>query len=116
MDCTFFLRLSLSSHKNNNVSTNCIPGLGLITPMAPVTLLTAPVGRKMRLHSLDSRPETCQRLREMGFCESAQIIKLSSGSNLICQVCGTRLALSRDLGNCILLEPDDRRPSLPLRP
>lgn len=94
------------------MTPNCLPGVGLITPFTPVTLLAAPVGRKMRLHALNTRPETCQRLREMGFCESAQIIKLSSGSNLICQVCGVRLALSRDLGNCILLEPSDEAPAL----
>ncbi len=73
--------------------------------MQPMTLLAAPVGKKMQLHALNTRPETCQRLREMGFCESAQIIKLSTGKNLICQVCGVRLALSRDLGECILLKP-----------
>lgn len=76
-----------------------------IRPLEATTLLTAPVGKKMQLHALNSAPEVCQRLREMGFCESAQVIKLSSGKNLICQVCGVRLALSRDLGNCILLRP-----------
>ncbi|HEY5753183.1 MAG TPA: FeoA family protein [Chthoniobacterales bacterium] len=88
------------------MTQNCAPGIGLLTP---VTLLTAPVGKKMRLHALNTKPELCKRLREMGFCESAQVIKLSSGSNLICQVCGVRLALSRDLGACILVEPLDSR-------
>lgn len=81
---------------------HCAPGIGLLQP---TTLLDAPVGKKMQLHALNTKPEVCQRLREMGFCESAQVIKLSSGSNLICQVCGVRLALSRELGNCIMLKP-----------
>lgn len=87
---------------------NCVPGIGLLQP---TTLLEAPVGMKMQLHALNTRPEVCQRLREMGFCESAQVIKLSSGSNLICQVCGVRLALSRELGNCIMLKPMSSLPA-----
>lgn len=81
---------------------HCAPGISLLQP---TSLLAAPVGKKMQLHALNSAPEVCQRLREMGFCESAQVIKLSSGNNLICQVCGVRLALSRELGNCIMLKP-----------
>ncbi len=71
----------------------------------PLTLLSAPMGKKLRLLVLQAKPAQCQRLREMGFCESAEIIKLSQGAALVCQVCGTRLALSKDLAKDILIEP-----------
>lgn len=71
----------------------------------PLTLLSAPMGRKLRLLALEAKPAQCQRLREMGFCESAEIVKLSQGAALVCQVCGTRLALSRDLAKDIMIEP-----------
>jgi Fe2+ transport system protein FeoA len=41
----------------------------------------------------------CVRLREMGFCEGARVRVLASGRNLVCLVCGTRLALSRALAD-----------------
>jgi Fe2+ transport system protein FeoA len=71
----------------------------------PLTLLSAPMGKKLRLVILQAKPAQCQRLREMGFCESAEIVKLSQGAALVCQVCGTRLALSRELAKDILIEP-----------
>ena len=37
------------------------------------------------------------RLREMGLCEGARVTVLATGRNLVCLVCGTRLALSRAL-------------------
>ena len=71
----------------------------------PLSLLSAPVGMRLRLLALEAKPAQCQRLREMGFCESAEIVKLSQGAALVCQVCGTRLALSKDLAKDILIEP-----------
>ena len=71
----------------------------------PLSLLSAPVGMRLRLLALEAKPAQCQRLREMGFCESAEIIKLSQGAALVCQVCGTRLALSKDLAKDIFIEP-----------
>lgn len=71
----------------------------------PLSLLTAPVGMRLRLLALEAKPAQCQRLREMGFCESAEIVKLSHGAALVCQVCGTRLALSKELAKDILIEP-----------
>ena len=71
----------------------------------PLSLLTAPLGTRLRLLALEAKPAQCQRLREMGFCESAEIVKLSHGAALVCQVCGTRLALSKELAKDILIEP-----------
>jgi len=36
----------------------------------PLSLLSAPMGKKLRLLALEAKPAQCQRLREMGFCES----------------------------------------------
>lgn len=68
------------------------------------TLLAAPVGERLKLLQLLGQPALCQRLREMGLCESAEIIKVGQGAAVLCQVCGTRVALSRDLAEAIVIE------------
>ncbi len=70
-----------------------------------VNLCEATVGAKLRVRNLKSHPAVCQRLREMGFCEFAEIHKVADSSALICQVCGSRVALSRSLGKQIIVEP-----------
>lgn len=67
-----------------------------------MTLSKARAGCKLRIRQLDG--VECQRLREIGFCEELEISKLSNGRNMICSVCGTRLALSRKLGDQVLVE------------
>lgn len=47
----------------------------------------------------------CERLRDMGFCEELQLRKLAGGRNLICAVCGTRMAISRELANQVMVAP-----------
>jgi Fe2+ transport system protein FeoA len=47
----------------------------------------------------------CERLRDMGFCEQMEVRKLSGGRNLICSVCGTRMAISRELADQVLVAP-----------
>lgn len=47
----------------------------------------------------------CEQLRKLGFCESLQVRKLAHGRNLICSVCGTRLAVSRQLAEQVLVSP-----------
>ena len=46
-----------------------------------------------------------ERLREIGFCEDQVIRLLTSHSNFICQVCNTRLAISTQLAQLIMVEP-----------
>lgn len=69
------------------------------------TLLAAPVGERLRLLELQGQPALCQRLREMGLCESAEIVKVRQGAAILCQVCGTRVALSHDLAEAIVIQP-----------
>jgi Fe2+ transport system protein FeoA len=47
----------------------------------------------------------CERLRDLGFCESLKVRKLANGRNLICSVCGTRMAISRDLAEQVIVSP-----------
>jgi len=67
-----------------------------------MTLSKASAGCKLRIRQLEGG--SCQRLREIGFCEELEISKLSDGRNMICSVCGTRLALSKKLGDQVLVE------------
>lgn len=47
----------------------------------------------------------CERLRDLGFCEQLQVRKLAGGRNLICSLCGTRMAISRELAEQVLVAP-----------
>ncbi len=67
-----------------------------------MTLSKASAGCQLRIRQLAG--SSCKRLREIGFCEELEICKLSDGRNMICSVCGTRLALSKKLGDQVLVE------------
>lgn len=69
----------------------------------PLTL--APLQKSLKLKSLEGSAESCQRLREMGFCESAEIVKIAGGNNCICLVCGVRVALNAKAAQQIYVEP-----------
>jgi ferrous iron transport protein A len=64
-------------------------------------------GDEVRVRHLACSPSTCQRLREMGFCENALVTKIRGGADLVCWVCGTRVALSARLAKQILVEHVD---------
>jgi Fe2+ transport system protein FeoA len=74
-------------------------------PVSWKTLCEVRCGQLVRVRRLASEATLCVRLREMGFCEDAEIVKLSQGGATLCQVCGTRVALSRTLARQILVEP-----------
>jgi Fe2+ transport system protein FeoA len=59
----------------------------------------------VRVKELCAPPEVTRRLREIGFGEQQVVRLLVSQSNLICQVCNARLALSAQLAQMILVEP-----------
>jgi ferrous iron transport protein A len=67
-----------------------------------MTLNQVGVGCDVRIRVLSG--PSCDRLRDLGFCEQLQVRKLSGGRNLICSVCGTRMAISRDLAEQVLVE------------
>jgi ferrous iron transport protein A len=70
-----------------------------------VPLNEAKLGCPLRICKLQGNG--CRRLREMGFCEELKICKLSNGRNMVCAMCGTRLALSKKLAEQIMVETVD---------
>ena len=68
-----------------------------------MTLAQASVGCSVRISSL--KEGACERLRSMGFCESMEVKKLTNGRNMLCTVCGTKLALNKKLADQILVCP-----------
>jgi Fe2+ transport system protein FeoA len=62
-------------------------------------------GMAVRIKELSTPPDVTQRLREIGFGEQQVIRLLIRSSNLICQVCNARLALSSQLAQMIIVEP-----------
>ncbi|MDF3057605.1 MAG: hypothetical protein K0R17_1820 [Rariglobus sp.] len=69
-----------------------------------MTLTELPAGAAGRVCALNGEADVCQRLREMGFCESAVIEKISGRSTLLCQVCGMRVALGEGVAKHITVE------------
>ena len=67
------------------------------------SLTQASVGCDFRIRFLEG--PACEQLRQLGFCETLQVRKLAHGRNLICSVCGTRLALSRELAEQVKVSP-----------
>ena len=57
------------------------------------------------IKQLAARPETIERLRELGLGEEQTIKLLSSDSTFICQVCNARLGISPKLAEAILVRP-----------
>ncbi len=72
---------------------------------APLNLCSAQCGQRLRILSLAACSEDCLRLRELGFCELSEIKKISDGPAILCSVYGVRLALGRELGARVLVEP-----------
>ena len=72
---------------------------------ATIPLSRLPAGAEARVTRLDGKAETCQRLREIGFCESAVVCRVGGEHMMVCQVCGTRIALNRLLAESIHVEP-----------
>ena len=61
-------------------------------------------GVAVRIKQLCAAPETQHRLREIGLGEEQIIRLLTSQANFICQVCNSRLAISEQLAQLILVE------------
>lgn len=72
--------------------------------LQPLSLGNAPKGRPLKVFRLDGQPALCNRLREMGFCEDAEVRVISNTGVYICQVCGSKVGLSRQLAESIQVE------------
>ena len=95
-----FIQLNLCMPDDPN--NNCCPKR--LTPPR-LTLADLPDGESGRVTGVNGRAELAQRLREMGFCESATIQKIRGKSMLICELCGVKVALSDRAAKKIEVEP-----------
>jgi len=69
-----------------------------------IALSDLPEGASGRVAGLNGKAESSQRLREMGFCESAVVQKIAGQHLMICQLCGTRVALNDDTARNIIVD------------
>jgi len=70
------------------------------------SLSNVSVGQRVWISMLCSTPETCSRLREMGFCENAVVRCVMKGEEtIICEVCNTRIGLNSTIANSIDVAP-----------
>jgi len=76
-------------------------------PASPgiVPLPDIPKGTIARVHRIDGEHVACQRLREMGFCEEAEVKVLTNEGPIICQICGSRVGLSRQVASAVHVSP-----------
>ena len=72
-------------------------------PLCPLNRVRA--GVAVRIKQLCASPQVADRLREIGFCEDQIVRLLTAHTNIICLVCNTRLALSPQIAQSILVEP-----------
>lgn len=56
--------------------------------------------------TITSLSGSCKNLRDLGFCEKLNITKLQEGRNIVCMLCGSRIALSKDLAQYIIVEEE----------
>ncbi|MGJ8633637.1 MAG: FeoA family protein [Luteolibacter sp.] len=68
-----------------------------------ITLNQVGVNSDVRISSISG--PACDRLRELGFCEEMQLRKISNGRNLVCNLCGAKMAISRELAEQVLVSP-----------
>ncbi len=68
------------------------------------TLNDVRIGQSVRIECLRGEEGVCQRLRELGFCESAVIEKVADNGGLICRVCDARIAISKGLAGNIVVK------------
>jgi Fe2+ transport system protein FeoA len=62
-------------------------------------------GIAVRIKRLCAAPQVADRLREIGICEDQIVRLLTAHTNIICMVCNSRLALSPQIAQAILVEP-----------
>ncbi len=73
-------------------------------PSAKVSLLEARCGDRLRVVTVARNCATSIRLRELGFCESAEVCKVAQRGACICLLAGTRVAIGADLAAHVLVE------------
>ena len=54
--------------------------------------------------TITSLSGSCNSLRDLGFCERLNVVKLQEGKNIICMLCGAKTAISKDLAQHVIVE------------
>ncbi|PTX98469.1 FeoA family protein [Opitutus sp. ER46] len=72
-------------------------------------LCQLPAGESGRIRELAGNPQFCQRVRELGFGESAVVRKIGGRGPFVCAVNGNRIALNHDAAMNIFVELLARR-------
>jgi Fe2+ transport system protein FeoA len=74
--------------------------------MESSSLADTPVGTFVRIHLLQSTPETSNRLRELGFCENS-LVRLTdqNDTRMICEILNSRVGISSSVARQILVSP-----------
>ena len=72
--------------------------------VAEQPLSDAPSGVSVQIKCLRGEEGVCQRLREMGFGESAIVEKVADHGTLICKVCDAKIAISKELAQNIIVK------------
>ena len=70
-----------------------------VMPDCPLTLSRARCGEKLRVVAICPNCPECVRLRELGFCEAAEVRKVADCGATICLLMGMRVAIGRELAS-----------------
>jgi Fe2+ transport system protein FeoA len=100
----YIFRCLLRHNLNNKPQTVNIKEIPQTIGKQPLDLAQERCGVLLKIVSLRSASPVGQRLRELGFCEMAEVCKVSDNGALICNLLGCRVAIGRDLGSQILVE------------
>ena len=71
---------------------------------ACLSLSEARCGEKLKIVNLRKDSPATARLRELGFCESAEVCKVADRGACICVLMGTRVAIGPELAAHVLVE------------
>ena len=71
---------------------------------ASLSLSEARCGERLKIVNLRKDSPATARLRELGFCESAEVCKVADRGACICVLMGTRVALGPELASHVFVE------------
>ena len=71
---------------------------------ASLSLSDARCGEKLKIVTVRNDSPATARLRELGFCESAEVCKVADRGACICVLMGTRVAIGPELACHVLVE------------
>ena len=70
----------------------------------PMNLCHARCGDILRITRMRETGSSSKRLRELGFCETAEVCKVADHGVCLCLLMGSRVAIGRDLARDVFVE------------